>query len=387
MTYDAAPDPSARQGRKTVNESQDTPLSEGSWQPFLTVNACGRDWTLERAADMEALWESMTEFTEDERLPYWTELWPSSLVLADWLYQRRESLRGQPCLDLGCGIGLTALVAQWLGANVIGMDYEPEALRFARRNAEHNAVPQPLWTVMDWRKPAVKRRSLRFIWGGDIMYEQRFAAPVLDFLEYALAEGGAAWVAEPSRAVYDTFRSMLVNRRWAGRCVWEKNIEALYPQERPVPVRIWGNSPIEGATMGETVRFGVSLDSDLLEKFDALCERQGCPSRSEALRDIIRDALVQDSLHSETADAAGVLSLIYDHHVRDLSRKLTERQHDAHGLIVTTLHVHLDHHNCLEILVLKGKAGELRELADQLRSIRGVTHGTFSITTIGADLP
>ena len=110
MTYDAAPDPSARQGRKTVNESQDTPLSEGSWQPFLTVNACGRDWTLERAADMEALWESMTEFTEDERLPYWTELWPSSLVLADWLYQRRESLRGQPCLDLGCGIGLTALV-------------------------------------------------------------------------------------------------------------------------------------------------------------------------------------------------------------------------------------------------------------------------------------
>ena len=119
----------------------------------------------------------------------------------------------------------------------------------------------------------------------------------------------------------------------------------------------------------------------------ALCERQGCPSRSEALRDIIRDALVQDSLHSETADAAGVLSLIYDHHVRDLSRKLTERQHDAHGLIVTTLHVHLDHHNCLEILVLKGKAGELRELADQLRSIRGVTHGTFSITTIGADLP
>lgn len=189
MTYDAAPDPSARQGRKTVNESQDTPLSEGSWQPFLTVNACGRDWTLERAADMEALWESMTEFTEDERLPYWTELWPSSLVACRLAVPAaREPAR--PALpDLGCGIGLTALVAQWLGANVIGMDYEPEALRFARRNAEHNAVPQPLWTVMDWRKPAVKRRSLRFIWGGDIMYEQRFAAPVLDFLEYALAGG------------------------------------------------------------------------------------------------------------------------------------------------------------------------------------------------------
>ena len=139
--------------------------------------------------------------------------------------------------------------------------------------------------------------------------------------------------------------------------------------------------------MGETVRFGGALDSDLLEKFDALCERQGCPSRSEALRDIIRNALVEDSLHSGNADAAGVLTLIYDHHVRDLSRKLTERQHEAHDLIVATLHVHLDHHHCLETLVLKGKAGELRSLADQLRAIRGVSHGTFSITAIGADLP
>ena len=85
--------------------------------------------------------------------------------------------------------------------------------------------------------------------------------------------------------------------------------------------------------MGETVRFGVSLDGDLLEKFDALCERQGCPSRSEALRDIIRNALVQDALQSENSDAAGVLTLIYDHHVRDLSRKLTERQHDALNII------------------------------------------------------
>ena len=139
--------------------------------------------------------------------------------------------------------------------------------------------------------------------------------------------------------------------------------------------------------MGETVRFGVSLDSDLLEKFDALCERQGCPSRSEALRDIIRNTLVQDSLQSDSAEAAGVLTLVYDHHVRDLSNKLNERQHDSYASVVTTLHVHLDHHHCLEVLVLKGKAGELRNLADQLRSIRGVMHGTFSITAIGADLP
>ena len=90
----------------------------------------------------------MTEFTEDERLPYWTELWPSSLVLADWLYQRRESLRGQPCLDLGCGIGLTALVAQWLGANVIGMDYEPEAC--VSRGATRSTTPCPSRSGRSW---------------------------------------------------------------------------------------------------------------------------------------------------------------------------------------------------------------------------------------------
>lgn len=139
--------------------------------------------------------------------------------------------------------------------------------------------------------------------------------------------------------------------------------------------------------MGETVRFGVSLDADLLAKFDALCRRRDYPSRSEALRDVIRDALVQDSLQEDDAEAAGVLTLIYDHHLPDLSRKLTARQHDHHDAIVATLHVHLDHHHCLEALMLRGPAGTLRVLADQLRAIRGVTQSTFSITAVGADLP
>lgn len=139
--------------------------------------------------------------------------------------------------------------------------------------------------------------------------------------------------------------------------------------------------------MGETVRFGVSLDEELLEKFDALCARREYPSRSEALRDIIRDALAQDALQSDEAEAAGVLTLVYDHHTRDLSRKLTERQHDFPDVVIATLHVHLDHHNCLETLVLRGAAGSLRQLADQLRAIRGVKHGMFSLSAIGADLP
>ncbi len=140
--------------------------------------------------------------------------------------------------------------------------------------------------------------------------------------------------------------------------------------------------------MAETVRFGVSLDADLLDRFDALCERRGCPSRSEALRDMIREALDQEALESEAVEAAGVLTLVYDHHTRDLSRKLTERQHDAHDLIVATLHVHLDHHECLEMLVLRGAAGRVRTFADQVRAVRGVRQGTFSMTAVGpqADL-
>ena len=136
--------------------------------------------------------------------------------------------------------------------------------------------------------------------------------------------------------------------------------------------------------MGELVRFGVSLDEDLLATFDALCARRRYSSRSEALRDMIRQELVADALSNDDAEAAGVLTLVYDHHIRDLSRKLNERQHESHALIVATLHVHLDHDHCLEMLVLQGPAGKLRALADEVRAIRGVKHGTFSFTTTGA---
>lgn len=133
------------------------------------------------------------------------------------------------------------------------------------------------------------------------------------------------------------------------------------------------------------MRFGVSLDADLLERFDALCTRRGAPSRSEALRDMIREELARETLEAEDAEAAGVLTLVYDHHTRDLSRKLTERQHDASETVVATLHVHLDHHQCLEMLVLRGQAGRLRALADQLRAVRGVRQGAFSFTPVGRD--
>ena len=138
--------------------------------------------------------------------------------------------------------------------------------------------------------------------------------------------------------------------------------------------------------MGKLTRFGVSLDEELLEPFDALCAVKGYSNRSEAIRELIRKALVAEEWQQADGQGAGTLTLVYDHHKNDLARRLTQMQHDEHDIIIATLHVHLDHHNCLEVLILKGEAARVRALADKLISCKGVKHGTFSGTTTGQDL-
>ena len=138
--------------------------------------------------------------------------------------------------------------------------------------------------------------------------------------------------------------------------------------------------------MGKLTRFGVSLDEELLEPFDALCAVKGYSNRSEAIRDLIRKALVAEEWQQADGQGAGTLTLVYDHHKNDLARRLTQMQHDEHDIIIATLHVHLDHHNCLEVLILKGEAARVRALADKLISCKCVKHGTFSGTTTGQDL-
>ena len=138
--------------------------------------------------------------------------------------------------------------------------------------------------------------------------------------------------------------------------------------------------------MGNTIRFGVSLDSELLERFDALCDQRGYETRSEAIRDLLRSTLVEQEWEDSGKDIAATLTLVYDHHKSDLAQKVTNAQHDAHHLIITTLHVHLDHHNCLEVLVLKGPGAEVRGLAERLIATKGVMFGKLSLATTGADL-
>ncbi|MFO7816597.1 MAG: nickel-responsive transcriptional regulator NikR [Thermodesulfobacteriota bacterium] len=138
--------------------------------------------------------------------------------------------------------------------------------------------------------------------------------------------------------------------------------------------------------MGKTIRFGVSLDLDLLNKFDDLCAERSYQTRSEAIRDLIRNTLVQKDWEDPDNEAVGTLTLVYDHHKSDLSQRLTETQHDYLDVIVTSMHIHLDHDNCLEVLVLKGKGSRIRETADRLTSTRGVKHGQLSLTTTGREL-
>jgi len=132
-------------------------------------------------------------------------------------------------------------------------------------------------------------------------------------------------------------------------------------------------------------RFGVSLDKDLLDKFDRLIRGKSYSNRSEAFRDLIRQELVKKEWH-EGKEVAGAINLIYDHHKRGLLNKITDLQHDFQALIISTQHIHLDHNNCLEIIAVKGNPKEVRKLSDRLISLKGVKHGTLSMSTTGTDI-
>ncbi|MFV0576724.1 MAG: nickel-responsive transcriptional regulator NikR [Vibrio sp.] len=122
-------------------------------------------------------------------------------------------------------------------------------------------------------------------------------------------------------------------------------------------------------------RVTITLDDDLLEKLDGLSQRRGYNNRSEAIRDILRDTLAQESIHDHGTQGFAVLSYVYEHEKRDLASRITSAQHHHHDLSVSTLHVHVNHDDCLEISVLKGDMGEIQHFADDVISQRGVRHG------------
>jgi CopG family nickel-responsive transcriptional regulator len=133
-------------------------------------------------------------------------------------------------------------------------------------------------------------------------------------------------------------------------------------------------------------RYTVSMDARLLAEFDALCNRRGYQNRSEAVRDLIRNALVEDQWTDNPEKTAATVTLVYDHHQAGLSERLTEIQHRHTGLVVSTTHVHLDNSNCLEVIILRGQGNDVRKLAEELVAQKGVKHGKSVLTTEGQGL-
>ncbi len=137
--------------------------------------------------------------------------------------------------------------------------------------------------------------------------------------------------------------------------------------------------------MSDLIRFGVSLEKGLLARFDRYLKRNKWSSRSDALRDLIRSELVKQEW-AEGDDVAGAVTLIYDHHRKDLLGRLTDLQHEYQHVVLSTQHVHLDHDHCLEIIAVKGRPEDIRRLAGTLRTIRGVMHGTLTMSATGKNL-
>lgn len=239
---------------------------------ILEFFLCGRRWQVQKA-DMEQLWEEMVkdseekhvlrakdseeknvvltkdssakqdsvkQSNEEDRPPYWAVLWPSSLILAELLYDRKELIQGKNCLDMGCGLGFTAIMGAFCKAKVLGVDFEEQAICFAQQNLKLNNITDSItFQQMDWRAPTFEAHSFDFVWGADILYEQAAAKTVLDFLEYSLSPQGTVWIAEPSRTIFSYLIDILEGSSFEIRKILTKKTEDLSAGVPLAQVNIW----------------------------------------------------------------------------------------------------------------------------------------------------
>lgn len=129
-------------------------------------------------------------------------------------------------------------------------------------------------------------------------------------------------------------------------------------------------------------RFGISMEGSLLRRFDSLVKQRGYENRSEAIRDLVREALIQQTWEDGEQIIAGSILLFYDHHQRNLMEEMTKIQHSVHDVILATTHFHLNHDSCLELIVVKGKAKDIQELSNKLTSLKGVSYGNFTVAPV-----
>ena len=133
--------------------------------------------------------------------------------------------------------------------------------------------------------------------------------------------------------------------------------------------------------MDKLTRFGVSMDDKLLKKFDQLIEKKGYSTRSEAIRDLVREKFIEENTADSNKVLFGVLTIVYSHHQNEIDEKLKEFQHDNFKNVISTTHIHITHHDCLEVIILKGKSSKITKIADKVISYKGVKHGKLVLTS------
>jgi predicted nicotinamide N-methyase len=164
------------------------------------------------------------ELDNDERIPYWVEVWPAAIHLAEWIAGHPEEVSGRRCLDLGCGLGLCSCVAAALSAKVTAVDREWGAIRYTRSNARINCVPEPDTVQMDWRRPGFRPGSFSRVFAADILYEKRFREPVHAFLRQVLAPEGRVLLSTPRRKTNADLIRWLRSRGWGCRMISQNRI-------------------------------------------------------------------------------------------------------------------------------------------------------------------
>jgi predicted nicotinamide N-methyase len=227
------------------------PVNNSVLDPYLLVreefNLSGVPWKLWKVREMDQALDLLAAKAADhpdvvdERMPYWAELWPSALVLAEAVL-RSEALPAGPWLELGCGPGLPGITATHRGMRGIWTDYMEEALALTERNARENGVSHPLTFQLDWRHPP-QGLNVAWILGSDLLYEARNFSPLLNCLDQLLAPGGQVWISEPGRSVADEFWSLAARHHWRRERIFTGKTANIYSLHRNAPPASSSGSP------------------------------------------------------------------------------------------------------------------------------------------------